>query len=255
MDGRQTCVAWLAKTGAADGGAVRLSQTVTTRLIEDGDSQLATSDRVFDLIRDRILYGDLVPGSKLTEAALATEYGVNRAPLREALLRLEERRLIERFPYSGTRVFKPSVQMLRELFEVREVLEGFACRRLAGVATEDDLAELERVINERETLIGSMPDDELQASFTTLDFHLRIAQLCGSEELQRILSADVWLYLRANFRDRDKSADKKRKGAAQHREVLRAFAAKDGELAELLMRRHIASTRAMWEEGLSFGSP
>ena len=96
----------------------------------------------------RIVSGELSPGAKVTERELAQRYGVNRAPLREALLRLEERRLIERVPFSGTRVFQPSDRMLAELWDIREVLEGLAARRAAETATQAEIEELRRMASE-----------------------------------------------------------------------------------------------------------
>lgn len=225
----------------------------TTMLEKTGadDGPLSTSERLFEIIRDRILYGDLPPGTKITEAALSKAYGVNRAPLREAFLRLEERRLIERVPFSGTHVFKPSTRMLRELFEVREILEGFACRKVAEAITDEQADELLEIVEYRAAMTNTMEDQELTASLTTLDIHQKIAELCGNEELQRILRSDVWIYLRANFRQWNRSAEKKRAGAAEHREIVKALKKGDGELAELLMRRHISSTRVIWERDLS----
>jgi DNA-binding GntR family transcriptional regulator len=89
----------------------------------------SASERLLALIGAGIISGDLAPGEKLTEIGLSKRYGVSRAPLREALLRLEERQLIERMPFSGTRVASPSLRTLGELYEVRAVLEGLAARR------------------------------------------------------------------------------------------------------------------------------
>lgn len=226
---------------------------MTTTLVKSGaqDGPLSTSERLFEIIRDRILYGDLPPGTKITEAALSKAYGVNRAPLREAFLRLEERRLIERVPFSGTRVFKPSTRMLRELFEVREVLEGFACRKVAQTISPEEADELLQLVEYRETMVLTMEDKELTTALTTLDIHQKIAELCGNEELQRILRSDVWMYLRANFRQWNRSAQKKRAGAAEHRDIVKALKNRDSELAELLMRRHISKTREIWEVDLN----
>lgn len=219
------------------------------------DGHHSTAERLFELIRDRIVYGDLPPGSKITEAALAQAYGVNRAPLREAFLRLEERRLIEKIPFSGTRVFTPSTRMLRELFEVREVLEGFACRRVAETITPQQADDLMRMVEERAEMTISMDDRKLAAALSTLDIHLKIAELCGNMELQRILRSDVWMFLRANFRQWNRSAEHKRAGAAEHRDIVRAMAQGDGELASLLMRRHVARTREVWEADLGSRAP
>ena len=223
-------------------GSTRL---VTSSLREEG--QLSSAERLYDAVRERILVGDLKPGSKITEAALASAYGVNRAPIREALLRLEERRLIERVPFSGTHVFDPSPDMIRELYEIRTELEALACRRAARVISAQQAEELEAFVRDSEAQIRSMNDAALMARIVSMDVHLKIAEISGNRELQRILSGDIWHYLRMSHRMWNKSADHKRRGVRYHIQICSAICARDGELAELFMRRHIANSEKSWE--------
>jgi DNA-binding GntR family transcriptional regulator len=211
----------------------------------------SSSERLVERIRARIVSGELPPGSKLTERELALTYGVNRAPLREALLRLEERRLIERVPFSGTRVFQPSNRMLFELFEVREVPEGLAARRAAERGTQDDLDELQRMAEAGSARLARTAPDDLRDLPAIRDIHFRIAQISGNQELQRILNSEIWHYLRANYRRWVKAREKRMIGARQHERIAEAIAARDPELAEQLMRRHIKSSRLAWEESLN----
>src|SRR5690349_14050541 len=99
----------------------------------------ASSAKLLESLGARIISGEMPPGTKLTEASLARQLGVSRAPLREALLKLEERQLIERVPFSGMRVAVLSPNTIFELFEIREVLEGLACRKAAGVITDAEV--------------------------------------------------------------------------------------------------------------------
>jgi DNA-binding GntR family transcriptional regulator len=211
------------------------------------DVHVSSAERLYDAVRERILVGDLPPGTKITEAALASAYGVNRAPIREALLRLEERRLIERVPFSGTHVFDPSPEMIRELFEIRTELEALACRRAARVVSVQQAAELEAFVRESEAQVSSMDDAALMARIASMDVHLKIAEVSGNRELQRILRGDIWQYLRMNYRMWNKSADLKRRGVRDHIQICSAICAGDGELAELLMRRHVANSQKSWE--------
>jgi DNA-binding GntR family transcriptional regulator len=208
---------------------------------------LSSAKRLYDAVRERILVGDLPPGTKITEAALASAYGVNRAPIREALWRLEERRLIERVPFSGTHVFDPSPEMIRELFEIRTELEALACRRAARVISVQQAAELEAFIRHSAAQVGSMNDAALMARIPSMDVHLKIAEVSGNRELQRILRGDIWEYLRMNYRMRNKSADLRRRGVREHIQICSAIGDGDGELAELFMRRHIANSQSSWE--------
>jgi len=210
----------------------------------------SSSSKLFERIRALILSGELPPGAKITEADLAKRYGVNRAPLREALLRLEERRLIERFPFSGMRIFQPSNTMLFELYEIREVLEGLACKMVAEKITPAEMEELQETAQKRMAVLSSLSETEAPEQPIIRDIHIRIADISGNGELRRILDSEIWHYLRSNYRRWVKSKDKKLYGARQHEQIIDAIKERDGDLAEYLMRRHVRSSRDAWEQSL-----
>src|SRR5262245_29951548 len=98
-------------------------------------SPLAVSSAVDEIMRrieGAILSGEISLGASLNEKSLSKSLGVSRSPLREALRSLEGRRLVERVPNVGARVVNISQQDIREIYQLREVLEGAACR----IATE-----------------------------------------------------------------------------------------------------------------------
>jgi DNA-binding GntR family transcriptional regulator len=92
-----------------------------------------------------------------------------------------------------------------------------------------------------------MNDAALMARIPSMDVHLKIAEVSGNRELQRILRGDIWQYLRMNYRMRNKSADLRRRGVREHIQSCSAIGDGDGELAELFMRRHIANSQRSWE--------
>src|SRR6266568_8200404 len=106
----------------------------------NGEGTLA--EQLYRKLGDAILAGDLAPGAKINEPALARHYGVSRGPLREALHRLQERKLVTRSANQGPRVVKPSAEVLAELFVVREALEGMAARLAAINATDAEIVQL-----------------------------------------------------------------------------------------------------------------
>ena len=183
----------------------------------DPSDHTSSSERLVEEIRARIVSGELSPGAKITERELAQRYGVNRAPLREALLRLEERRLIERVPFSGTRVFQPSNRMLSELWDMREVLEGLAARRAAETATHAEIEELRRMTSEGSARLARTAADDYRDLPAIRDIHMRIAVISGNQELERILNSEIWLYLRANYRRWVKAHREARRGRAAAR--------------------------------------
>ncbi len=98
-------------------------------------------------IRHRIVNGVFRPGSPLSEPALARSLRVSRTPVREALSRLYEEGYVERVPGRGFRVVQVTVQMIQDVFEVRQLLEGAAAARAAERATKEDVARLRALAN------------------------------------------------------------------------------------------------------------
>lgn len=103
---------------------------------------------VTDAIRQGILQGDLLPGDQVNQAQIAEQLGVSRGPVREALGHLEEEGLIKNVPYKGTFVTEITGEYICELYSIRRVIETFAAWQAAELATAEDLAELDMVLNE-----------------------------------------------------------------------------------------------------------
>ena len=104
-----------------------------------------TSARVqaYAALREAIVRAELAPGRQLSENELASRLGVSRTPIREALVRLRDERLVEIVPQLGTFVTRISGQAVGDAQFIREALECACVRRAAELATEDDVAALE----------------------------------------------------------------------------------------------------------------
>jgi len=92
--------------------------------------------RSFDSIKADIISGELAQGSKIVESDLALKYGISRGPLREAIHRLEQIKLIVRVPHAGSRVVRLDVKMMQDIYSAREALEGMAARLAARLMTD-----------------------------------------------------------------------------------------------------------------------
>ena len=124
-------------------------QALDPAVIAADDSE-TLSENVFRRIQAAIVKGEIAPGSKISEPELARTYGISRGPLREAIHRLEGQRLLVRIPHVGARVVSLSHAELIELYEIRESLEGMACRLAAERMSDEDIAELRRVLETHE---------------------------------------------------------------------------------------------------------
>jgi len=122
---------------------------------------------IYGDLREAILAGQYRPGDQLVETALASQFGISRTPVREALRRLEQDGLIERGT-RGMQVSRRSPEQILEIYEVRVVLETAAARTAAQRRTDLDLVRLEQL---HEAMRSASVDDEKLVANTNRRFH------------------------------------------------------------------------------------
>jgi DNA-binding GntR family transcriptional regulator len=203
-------------------------------------SNNALSERVYRALYRQIVTGRLKPGQRITELQIAESQGVSQAPVREALKRLAEDRLVELVPRSGCYVTKLTREDAGYLFDIRKRLETLAMehafRRL----------DLARVGDLREKFVQCLELDDARLVQRELKFdeelHTLIYETSGSRDLQSILSK-----LRARvqlFRIREATDITRAKFALnRHIEILDAVLAGDRRKAVQLVGRHIEDAR------------
>ncbi|MDX1442347.1 MAG: GntR family transcriptional regulator [Gammaproteobacteria bacterium] len=205
------------------------------------------ADRVFARLQDDIVQGLLPPGSKLGETELANRYGVSRGPLREAIRRLESRKLVERVPHAGARVALLKESDLVEIYRVREALEGMAARLAAENMTDAEIAGLTELLAQHERQPGVQDDTEYFQREGDVDFHYRVIQGSHNATLIDLLIGEMYHRVRMYRYQVATAANRPQKALAEHRRILEAIESRDGEMAELLMRRHISRARQTLE--------
>ena len=135
----------------------------------DGVEHRQLKDSVYLKLRQEIVSARLPPGYLLREAELAARFGVSKTPLREAFVRLEKDGFVEIAPYRSAVVGGYSRQDLREIYEVRELLEGLCAREAAlNIATED-LAALSRIVRDSTAVFEAGDSDQLAALLDEFD--------------------------------------------------------------------------------------
>ena len=106
------------------------------------EEDAALVDRLAATIQARVLSGEFASGSRLRQESLATEFGVSRTPVREALRKLQAAGIVQLEPRRGARVRGPSAREVREAYEVRAELEGLAAALAATRIRDDELRRL-----------------------------------------------------------------------------------------------------------------
>lgn len=204
------------------------------------------SGEVYYVLRERILAGKLGAGAALGEERLAEQLGVSRTPLREALRRLVETGLIVHEPRRGARVIDLTPQLVNEVFEIREALEGMAARAAAPRIGEGELNRLRERFTalRRRVAAGDLGD-------VGDDLHAAVFAACGNEQLHRMarLQGDqvAWIQARRYVVGSPAPGGVGKALARAFREhdaVLLALEARDPDWAETAMRAHIRATRA-----------
>jgi len=201
------------------------------------------ADDVFDQIRTAIVKGEMPPGTKINEPQLSKQYGISRGPLREAIRRLEGCKLVDIKPNIGAKVVSLNTEQVIEIYEIRESLEGLACRLAATRADAADCDNLRELLANHEQQIQSENGRIYYQKEGDLDFHYLIVQLSGNTRLFNILCGELYHLLRL-FRCQTSSAPSRPERAfKEHHSIVDAIESQDGELAELLMNRHISNAK------------
>lgn len=200
-------------------------------------------DVVTERLATAIVEGSLVPGSRLSEHSLAASMGVSRGPLREAIRRLEGRRLLERIPNVGARVAKMSSDDLREILEIREVLEGLACGLAAVKMTDEELNDLDRLLDRHSEQEGLQVGSGYYQEARVFDFHFLVAKGSGNERLIGILCEDLYDVLRVYRYKSSTAGQRSSKALDEHRKIIAAMRKRDFAIAEAAMREHIRAAR------------
>lgn len=200
-----------------------------------------------DIVAERlvaaIISGDLAPGAKISEQALARSLGVSRGPLREAIRRLEGRKLVHRTPHIGVRIADLSTKDLGDLLMVREALEGMACRAAAENMSDaeiEDLGALLTVHSQHKTFKAGAGYYQEAEDF---DFHFRIVKASNNARLISMLCEDLYHLLRVYRYKASTRTGRAAQALAEHRSIVEALKARDPNLAEQRMREHLRNAR------------
>ena len=200
-------------------------------------------DAVTERLEAAIVSGELAPGSRLSEQAVAASLGVSRGPLREAIRRLEGRKLVERTPNIGVRIAKLSLKDLSDLLVVREALEGMACALATENMTDEEVADLERLLDRHGAQRQVRSGEGYYQEAKDFDFHFRLITASGNERLVQMLSGHLYDLLRVYRYKSSTLSGRATRAYEEHRAILEAIKKRDPRLAETRMREHICNAR------------
>jgi GntR family transcriptional regulator, rspAB operon transcriptional repressor len=212
----------------------------TPSLIEI-DPQVSTPsalpDRIYAVLKHRILTCSLPPGERIVEKTLCTEMKVSRTPLREALNRLALEGLVSLVPYRGYAAAPITVDYFRELCELRRIVESGTAALSAERATDEDIARLTTVAELRYTP-GDRKTYEAYLRANSA-FHLALVKCTRNGHLEAMVMSALDKHQRPLYLGLDVGIDA-HAATAEHFEVIEAVRAHSRQDAHEVMLRHIA---------------
>lgn len=201
------------------------------------EETITSADKTFFQLRSDIVEGKIPHGSKLSEAELGAKYRVSRAVIREAINRLTASNLVERKSNVGAKVISLSSEGLVQLYQVREALEGMAARLAATNMSEAQIAELKRLLSDQFQEVQKGHSYYQEAG--DLDFHYRIIVGSHNSHLISMLLNGIYHLIRMYRVQFGMAGPRVTTAFEEHKNIAQAIYNRDGELAEMLMRRHI----------------
>jgi DNA-binding GntR family transcriptional regulator len=206
------------------------------------NGQPRASDLAYDELRERIIDLRLPPGSLVNEQALASDLGVGRMPVREAIARLATDRFITVLPRRGTVVTPVGLDDVLDMFEAREAIECGVAHIVANRATVEDLATLRQLAEAADRARDGTDHEEFLRDDHAI--HSFLVHMVRNSLLQD--AADRLLLHNLRFwRTHWASRPAQRATMISHAPLLAALEAHDAEQAEQAMREHLAASRQL----------
>jgi len=195
-------------------------------------------ERVYKLLKESILNGDLEPGQKLSQDWLANQMKVSRMPIRQAIERLRTEGLIENVPYKESKVANLSRKDIEETYDVRALLESYSARLAVGKIRVIDLNELREINKKMEE--SFFEKDNKKLNIYNRKFHLTIYKRSGNNRLYNIID-NLWDNFPKgifwNFSERVKNS------IIEHQKIVNAIEKKDEKTVEQMIFQHIKNTK------------
>jgi len=191
-------------------------------------------------VERRILQGELAPGAKLNEAALAEALGVSRGPVREAFRMLEEAGLVRQEKNRGVFVRSIPLDEAMEIFDLRAMMDEAVGRRLAETIGPEQLRRVRAMVNAMEKAVKAGDVDTYH--LLNLEFHDHLVEYAGNRKLtalyRRVIN-ELSLFRRMNLVD----AKLLLISAGEHRAIVKAIASGDADAAGRAMRQHVMDSK------------
>jgi DNA-binding GntR family transcriptional regulator len=190
-----------------------------------------------------ILSGELAAGERLNEQLLAARLGVSRGPIREATRALERAGLVSAIVNHGVFVREIDLQEAKEIYDVRAVVFGFACARVARIGTEEQKAELAGLVRHMDDAVARA--DKGAYYKLNLSFHDAVMACADHRRASQVYDSLIKETHLLRQRALD-SVPAMRESNAEHAAIVAAIRDSDGERARVLGEQHALGGKRRW---------
>ncbi|MCI6296352.1 MAG: GntR family transcriptional regulator [Clostridiales bacterium] len=198
------------------------------------------NQQAYDILKEKILNKELLPGTRLVDSQLAENFGISRTPLRDAIRKLAEEGFVVSTPTKkGYYVYQPSAKDINEIFELRQILDIAAATKVireilpADPTAFEQLRQVYQAENEMATASFVQHDE---------DFHDAVIRLCGNARMQAIYT-DLRHQTRAFRSVTSRSSQRISKAKSYHEKIYHGFEARDLDATIDAIRKHVEYSR------------
>ena len=196
-------------------------------------------EKAYDILKELILTGRLEQGKLHNEKRLAEVLGVSRTPVREALLELSREGMVSFVPSKGVKVRKITTKQVKEVFELRRIIEGYIIKSITKQLSPTDLKKIEKILGKQDK--SASKDEEVTFIEMDKEFHLFMASKMGNEQIETILqNLRDQIHLMGIRAIKDKS--RSQQVLKEHQRIFSALKKKDAKRSHDELMRHLKNT-------------
>jgi DNA-binding GntR family transcriptional regulator len=209
---------------------------MTTSSISKSDPGATYQEQAYDYVKEQITGLNLKPGQTLTDSQIAAELKFSRTPVREALRRLEQEGLLVNDSRRGWKVYTLSLDDIRQIFELKQLLEGLIVEQAAACQTPGLRSALQEALLHMQKAAAACDYEAWRQ--TDAHLHLILQQMSHNRRACVMVQSldDQWFRLRAGYIALE---GRMQRSAHEHTEVIASLLAGDGPAAAAKMRAHI----------------
>jgi len=202
---------------------------------------LNKTEIIYKKLLDDILKGGFYQGQRLIEKELIDRYKISKTPLREALIKLERIGLVQKNINRGFLIKRILRKDAEEIYELREIIDGFSVRKITENITEEKMQKIEKIIYDMELCIRDKKTDK----YIELDkyFHTVLNKLSGNKRLIEImqnLNYQISILLKTSIKLPERGINV---SFSEHKMIFKAILNKNSIKAEELVKKHIRKTK------------